>query len=30
MIAPSHNGIPIRLPEERWLHIVERHTVLTD
>ncbi len=21
----SNNGVPIRLPEERWVHIVENH-----
>lgn len=30
MIATSHNGIPIRLPDERWEHIVERHNLLAD
>lgn len=29
-IAFSKNGVPIRLPEERWEHIVERHNVLGD
>jgi len=24
-IAISRNGIPIRLTEERWFHIVENH-----
>ncbi len=24
-IALSKNGIPIRLPEERWEHILQRH-----
>jgi|SRR5512145_1482295 hypothetical protein len=23
--AISHNGVPIRLTEERWFHIVENH-----
>jgi hypothetical protein len=30
MIASSRNGIPIRLSDERWEHIVERHNILTD
>lgn len=30
MITTSHNNIPIRLPDERWAHIVERHTTLAD
>ncbi|NDJ15979.1 hypothetical protein [Myxacorys almedinensis] len=28
--ALSHNGILIRLPDERWQPIIQRHTVLTD
>jgi hypothetical protein len=24
--ARSKNGVPIRLPEERWLHITESHS----
>lgn len=24
-IVTSKNGIPIRLPEERWAHIIEEH-----
>lgn len=28
-IALSQNGIPIRLPDERWEHIVKRHDDLT-
>jgi hypothetical protein len=24
-IVKSKNGVPIRLTEERWLHIVENH-----
>ena len=28
IIATSKNGVPIRLPEERWLHIVEEHSEL--
>jgi hypothetical protein len=30
MISLSRNGISIRLPDERWEHIVERHDVLAD
>jgi hypothetical protein len=30
MIAVSRNGVTIRLPDERWEHIVERHNVLAD
>jgi len=30
MIATSRNGITIRLPDERWEHIVERHNILAD
>jgi hypothetical protein len=30
MIATSRNGKTIRLPEERWEHIVERHNILAD
>jgi hypothetical protein len=30
MIATSRNGIIIRLPDERWEHIVERHNLLAD
>jgi hypothetical protein len=30
VIAFSRNGIAIRLPDERWGHIIERHNVLTD
>ncbi len=26
----SKNGIPIRLTDERWAHITEEHTELTD
>lgn len=29
-IATSINGISIRLPDERWQHIVQRHAELTD
>ena len=28
MIALSRNGITIRLPDERWKHILERHSIL--
>jgi len=24
-VVKSHNGIPVRLTEERWFHIVENH-----
>ena len=27
-IARSKNDVPIRLPDERWLHITESHTEL--
>jgi hypothetical protein len=30
MIATSPNGIPIRLPDKRWQHIIERHNVLAN
>ena len=30
MIALSRNGISIRLPNERWEHIVEWHNILAD
>lgn len=30
MIAISRSGITIRLPDERWEHIVERHNILAD
>lgn len=26
----SLNGIPIRLPDERWQHIIERHADIAD
>lgn len=29
-ITHSKNGIPIRLPEERWQHIITRHGGLND
>jgi hypothetical protein len=25
LIVRSHNGVPVRLTEERWRHVVERH-----
>ena len=25
-IVRSKNGVPIRLPEERWFHITEEHS----
>jgi len=25
LIVRSHNGVPVRLTEERWQHIVRRH-----
>ncbi|MEO0538347.1 MAG: hypothetical protein AAF215_31355 [Cyanobacteria bacterium P01_A01_bin.123] len=28
--VPSINGILIRLPDERWQHIIQRHIELTD
>ncbi|MDX2240162.1 MAG: hypothetical protein NW224_05715 [Leptolyngbyaceae cyanobacterium bins.302] len=28
--ALSQNGVAIRLPEERWTHIIDRHSVLID
>jgi hypothetical protein len=30
MITTSRNGTTIRLPDERWEHIVERHNILAD
>ena len=30
MSATSKNGIPIRLPDERWQHITEEHAELAD
>jgi len=24
-VAKSKNGVPIRLPDERWFHITEEH-----
>src|SRR5687768_6181889 len=29
-IAISRHGVPIRLTEERWLHIIEEHAELAD
>ncbi len=29
-ILPSKNGVPIRLTEERWAHILEEHSELAD
>lgn len=29
-ICISKNGIPIRLPEERWQHICQRHSDIED
>jgi hypothetical protein len=29
-IVPSKNGVPIRLTDERWAHIIEEHGELTD
>ncbi|HXG21402.1 MAG TPA: hypothetical protein VNN62_20305 [Methylomirabilota bacterium] len=29
-IIPSKNGVPIRLTDERWAHIVEEHGELAD
>lgn len=28
-VVRSQNGVPIRLPDERWSHIVEEHSELT-
>jgi hypothetical protein len=30
LIVRSRNGIPIRLTEDRWLHIVRRHPEMKD
>ena len=30
LIVHSRNGIPVRLTEERWQHIVRRHREMTD
>jgi hypothetical protein len=29
-IIPSKNGVPIRLTDERWAHIIEEHGELAD
>jgi hypothetical protein len=29
-ILPSKNGVPIRLTDERWAHIIEEHGELAD
>ena len=29
-IIPSRNGVPIRLTDERWQHIVTRHPEMAD
>jgi hypothetical protein len=29
-IVPSKNGVPIRLTDERWAHIIEEHGELAD
>ena len=26
LTCKSRNGVPIRLPDERWIHIVEEHS----
>jgi hypothetical protein len=30
LIVRSHNGVPVRLTEERWQHIVRRHPEMDD
>jgi len=30
LVVPSHNGVPVRLTEERWRHIVQRHVEMVD
>jgi hypothetical protein len=30
LIVPSRNHVPIRLTEERWRHIAERHPEMAD
>jgi hypothetical protein len=30
LIVSSRNGVPIRLTDERWRHIVTRHPEMTD
>jgi hypothetical protein len=29
-VIPSKNGVPIRLTDERWAHIIEEHGELAD
>ena len=29
-IIPSRNGVPIRVTDERWQHIVTRHPEMAD
>ena len=29
-ITHSRNGVPVRLTEERWLHIISRHPEMTN
>lgn len=30
LVVHSHNGVPIRLTEERWQHILTRHPEMID
>jgi len=30
LIVRSHNGVPVRLTEERWQHIVRRHPEMSN
>ncbi|MBI4641378.1 MAG: hypothetical protein HY731_11830 [Candidatus Tectomicrobia bacterium] len=30
LIVRSRNGVPIRLTDERWKHIMQRHTEMAD
>jgi hypothetical protein len=30
LIVQSRNGVPVRLTEERWRHIVRRHSEMND
>lgn len=30
LIVPSRNRVPVRLTEERWRHIAERHPEMSD
>ena len=30
LIVRSRNGVPVRLTEERWQHIIRRHTEMGD